>query len=177
MQPKTGLGFRKTKLNIGNCGQFPRQMTEHQICRGDWRRERDSNPRYGFPHTRFPSVRLQPLGHLSVSGRKPGLVRFIRISFCFLFGNHIGPGKTQRFRKSRKRSSIATAALQYVSRQQLKYFCYCAGQVMARLKSSKCRFSPRLPALHIHVTASSLPAFEGNKPSAKLRAKSNITPI
>ena len=34
-----------------------------------WRRERDSNPRYGFPHTRFPSVRLQPLGHLSAKGR------------------------------------------------------------------------------------------------------------
>ena len=31
----------------------------------NWRRERDSNPRYGFPYTRFPSVRLQPLGHLS----------------------------------------------------------------------------------------------------------------
>ncbi len=31
-----------------------------------WRRERDSNPRYGFPYTRFPSVLLQPLGHLSV---------------------------------------------------------------------------------------------------------------
>lgn len=30
-----------------------------------WRREWDSNPRYGFPHTRFPSVRLKPLGHLS----------------------------------------------------------------------------------------------------------------
>src|SRR3954470_14849757 len=29
------------------------------------RREWDSNPRYGFPHTRFPSVRLKPLGHLS----------------------------------------------------------------------------------------------------------------
>jgi site-specific DNA recombinase len=30
-----------------------------------WRREWDSNPRYGFPYTRFPSVRLQPLGHPS----------------------------------------------------------------------------------------------------------------
>ena len=30
-----------------------------------WRRERDSNPRYGRPHTRFRVVRLQPLGHLS----------------------------------------------------------------------------------------------------------------
>jgi hypothetical protein len=34
-----------------------------------WRRERDSNPRYGFPQTRFPSVRLQPLGHPSGQGR------------------------------------------------------------------------------------------------------------
>jgi hypothetical protein len=33
--------------------------------RKSWRREWDSNPRYGFPHTRFPSVRLKPLGHLS----------------------------------------------------------------------------------------------------------------
>src|SRR5579863_2911495 len=33
-----------------------------------WRREWDSNPRYGFPYTRFPSVRLQPLGHLSGAG-------------------------------------------------------------------------------------------------------------
>ena len=30
-----------------------------------YRRERDSNPRYGYPHTRFPSVLLKPLGHLS----------------------------------------------------------------------------------------------------------------
>src|SRR4029078_11438848 len=30
-----------------------------------WRTGWDSNPRYGFPYTRFPSVRLQPLGHLS----------------------------------------------------------------------------------------------------------------
>src|SRR3981081_4252996 len=33
--------------------------------RNEWRREWDSNPRYSFPHTRFPSVRLKPLGHLS----------------------------------------------------------------------------------------------------------------
>src|SRR6202048_4429224 len=33
--------------------------------RYEWRREWDSNPRYSFPHTRFPSVRLKPLGHLS----------------------------------------------------------------------------------------------------------------
>src|SRR5438477_6234376 len=38
----------------------PRQTKQES-----WRREWDSNPRYGFPYTRFPSVRLQPLGHLS----------------------------------------------------------------------------------------------------------------
>ena len=30
-----------------------------------WRRDRDSNPGYPFEYTRFPSVRLKPLGHLS----------------------------------------------------------------------------------------------------------------
>ena len=33
----------------------------------EWRREWDSNPRYSLKYTRFPSVRLKPLGHLSVS--------------------------------------------------------------------------------------------------------------
>ena len=35
--------------------------------RSNWRRERDSNPRYGFPYTHFPGVRLQPLGHPSAT--------------------------------------------------------------------------------------------------------------
>ena len=30
-----------------------------------WRRGRDSNPRYGFPYARLPSVWFQPLTHLS----------------------------------------------------------------------------------------------------------------
>ncbi len=34
-----------------------------------WRREWDSNPRYGFPYTRFPSERHQPLGHPSALPR------------------------------------------------------------------------------------------------------------
>src|SRR5947209_8084992 len=41
-----------------------------------WRREWDSNPRYGCPYTRFPSVRLQPLGHPSAAlahGGRPAL--------------------------------------------------------------------------------------------------------
>ena len=38
-----------------------------------WRREWDSNPRYGFPYTRFPSERLQPLGHPSGNGAAPAI--------------------------------------------------------------------------------------------------------
>ena len=39
--------------------------TYQQLMKKLWRREWDSNPRYAFTHTRFPSVRLKPLGHLS----------------------------------------------------------------------------------------------------------------
>src|ERR1700686_1434625 len=35
-----------------------------------WRRGWDSNPRSSFPDTRFPSVLLKPLGHLS-TGENP----------------------------------------------------------------------------------------------------------
>ena len=35
------------------------------LRKDQWRTGRDSNPRYGFPYTHFPGVRLQPLGHLS----------------------------------------------------------------------------------------------------------------
>src|SRR5689334_13476437 len=43
---------------------------------GYWRREWDSNPRYGFPYTRFPSVRLKPLGHLSAPANSCRRTRF-----------------------------------------------------------------------------------------------------
>src|SRR5450755_1402397 len=46
-------------------GFSARSLTQKRERSGGWRREWDSNPRYGFPHTRFPSVRLKPLGHLS----------------------------------------------------------------------------------------------------------------
>ena len=66
-----------------------------------WRREWDSNPRYSFPHTRFPSVRLKPLGHLSGSSvftgtatlaRERGRVRRIRVIIGNKSSVHIGPG-------------------------------------------------------------------------------------
>ena len=46
-----------------------------------WRRGRDSNPRWGLAHTRFPGVRLKPLIHLSakpriVAAREGGLQAF-----------------------------------------------------------------------------------------------------
>ena len=48
--------------------EFTTQKSQKREIRqifDSWRREWDSNPRYGFPHTRFPSVRLKPLGHPS----------------------------------------------------------------------------------------------------------------
>src|SRR5215813_13959831 len=47
---------------------FAKQRSQKHETRqilSSWRREWDSNPRYGFPYTRFPSVRLKPLGHPS----------------------------------------------------------------------------------------------------------------
>ena len=40
-------------------------VKEKRRVKNVWRRERDSNPRCPFRHTRFPGVYLQPLGHLS----------------------------------------------------------------------------------------------------------------
>jgi hypothetical protein len=51
------------------------QATGECWSRKGWRREWDSNPRYGFPHTRFPSVRLKPLGHPSWIRRQRSDVR------------------------------------------------------------------------------------------------------
>jgi hypothetical protein len=49
------------------CGRYPNQIeVDSRAAKlSAWRREWDSNPRYGCPYTRFPSVRLQPLGHPS----------------------------------------------------------------------------------------------------------------
>jgi DNA-binding transcriptional LysR family regulator len=56
----SGAGFLNQARRIVSDLQGRRELVN-----GIWRREWDSNPRYGFPHTRFPSVRLKPLGHLS----------------------------------------------------------------------------------------------------------------
>jgi hypothetical protein len=51
--------------SIGRTNRRNRKPANEAVKSCRWRREWDSNPRYGFPHTRFPSVRLKPLGHLS----------------------------------------------------------------------------------------------------------------
>ena len=48
-----------------------------QAKNGEWRRERDSNPRDGCPPTRFPSVRLRPLGHPSSISENITLFAFV----------------------------------------------------------------------------------------------------
>lgn len=55
------------KIAVANCAEdgaaTPLPPVRRYVRR--WRTGRDSNPRYGFPYTHFPGVRLQPLGHLS----------------------------------------------------------------------------------------------------------------
>jgi hypothetical protein len=47
-------------LTVGNVAQIDDVTIVSVISMTCWRREWDSNPRYSFPHTRFPSVRLKP---------------------------------------------------------------------------------------------------------------------
>ena len=49
-----------------NSAIFAASFPTYLSISGSWRRERDSNPRDGFPSTHFPGVRLRPLGHPSV---------------------------------------------------------------------------------------------------------------
>jgi len=67
-QPVTETGELKTKKIPANTGESHRGAslvtTSHE--NSNWRREGDSNPRYGFwPYTGLANQRLQPLGHLS----------------------------------------------------------------------------------------------------------------
>jgi hypothetical protein len=58
----------------------------------EWRRERDSNPRYGFPYTHFPGVRLQPLGHPSSTiGQEADVTTARKLADSLLFGNNLEP--------------------------------------------------------------------------------------
>ena len=45
-----------------NAQKAPRSFSAVKTC---WRRERDSNPRYGFPHSGFQDRLFQPLTHPS----------------------------------------------------------------------------------------------------------------
>ncbi len=60
-----GLGNAPEKVPVtATCVVAQRSETNFEC---GWRRDRDSNPGDGFPPTRFPGVRLRPLGHLSVA--------------------------------------------------------------------------------------------------------------
>jgi hypothetical protein len=53
-------------IEVGIEARDARRLNSRRPSRCIWRRERDSNPRYGDkPYTHFPGVLLQPLGHLS----------------------------------------------------------------------------------------------------------------
>jgi hypothetical protein len=59
---------RQLDRDLGNCAVFRwLQLSRAGFLwfAAGWRRGWDSNPRLSFPNTRFPSVLLKPLGHLS----------------------------------------------------------------------------------------------------------------
>src|SRR5271157_5717242 len=62
-----GGRWRTMALEISAFQRSIKGLAGNVACsfRASWRRGRDSNPRYGFPHTHFPGVRLRPLGHPS----------------------------------------------------------------------------------------------------------------
>jgi hypothetical protein len=60
--------WNSEKIKLLNLQCSPGEL----VLRKNWRRERDSNPRDGYPPTHFPGVRLRPLGHLSAA-RAAGL--------------------------------------------------------------------------------------------------------
>lgn len=67
--PAVSLGFFEAKKHRDET-QIPHatgagQSLPPHFCEAKIRREWDSNPRYTFMYTRFPSVLLKPLGHLS----------------------------------------------------------------------------------------------------------------
>src|SRR5579885_2120689 len=64
-QPKWVVSRSLTQCSTGACFVAERKPAHGRAILRNWRRGRDSNPRYGFPYTHFPGVRLRPLGHPS----------------------------------------------------------------------------------------------------------------
>ena len=59
---------RRRRASAREIRSPPRDVdTTRSLREAGWRRGRDSNPRYGFPYTHFPGVRLRPLGHPSAT--------------------------------------------------------------------------------------------------------------
>jgi hypothetical protein len=88
------------------CGRFE-QADTGESCGVAWRREWDSNPRYGFPHTRFPSVRLKPLGHLSEEASHEGARGLLQVTAGDIRGHFHNILKLLYNSRSRRPASIA----------------------------------------------------------------------
>src|SRR5580700_8303515 len=92
-QPCTGHSrrcgnFSAPGTGFTTCGalHFGQVRSLSAICEGKlkWRREWDSNPRLSFPNTRFPSVLLKPLGHLSVPDCREVITLTMRTGGAFV---------------------------------------------------------------------------------------------
>ena len=65
VEPDPGASNRRTPTRGRPSIQLLVLELQRLVIEQGWRRGWDSNPRYGLTHTRFPSVLLKPLGHLS----------------------------------------------------------------------------------------------------------------
>ena len=57
---------KETYIEIRRTEEFERNELKLEMREVRWRRGWDSNPRDGYPPTTFPTLLLQPLGHLSL---------------------------------------------------------------------------------------------------------------
>jgi hypothetical protein len=92
------------------CAHSSRYKTKALIYIWYWRRERDSNPRYGCPHNGFRDRPIQPLWHPSAgtSGRKGSAYLYMRGSAGKAAGAGTAPGAlapvcAQEFRAADRR--------------------------------------------------------------------------
>ena len=100
------------------------------------RREWDSNPRWSFPHTRFPSVLLKPLGHLS-KGRSDSTIK-----------NHFNRAIAEPARHFRP-ACLRAESLELQNQALNVETCRCRDsrlQISNRLPRSGCSRPNRVPA-------------------------------
>ena len=86
---------------------------------GNWRRRRDSNPRYRFRYTPLAGERLRPLGHLSARGFT--MRQSLRLQGLFVLRPHFD-GRIATWKEAGRRCWPRGGGLRYGSGREWHYF-------------------------------------------------------